>query len=315
MESLNEVMNLDLPKVDECKNSDNPQCNKMHNDLRAKFNPENKDPLKESLDIKTTSFYNKETDPLLFNQLIELNNLIKDSISKENSYIKFKKVNYENYGKILNFANTEAITLLIGFLNNYKSVYQYINILISYDKKIDLLRFIETNMMMLNDLLNLYTSFLKYTTKYFLDMLSFLGKRTYNSTKLTEKFAFVMDIALDKSNQGQFNQFEYGLVNICFKCLFNYNLIKRFIRSIKADIKSIDVSEAPRYNIEYYYSEFLEKLNSYGSKEEAIPYINYLNGRNKTYQVNFLNIFVDTSLKNIDIYLKNLYNEKTLKLS
>jgi hypothetical protein len=28
-----------------------------------------------------------------------------------------------------------------------------------------------------------------------------------------------------------------------------------------------------------------------------------------------LNIFVDTSLKNIDIYLKNLYNEKTLKLS
>ena len=66
------------------------------------------------------------------------------------------------------------------------------------------------------------------------------------------------------------------------------------------------INNIKKYDIEYYYTEYFEKLNLYGTSNESYTYANYLKSKSPSYDVTFLNIYVDTSIKNIKIFIEDL---------
>ena len=285
------------------------ECNKMHTEIRSQFDGKNDVPLKELYDIRTTHYYSLEIDEIIYKMFKESKDKLILIFNKGEHLGKYNSIDFINYGKILNFCNTQCLNLLLGFFQNYKSKLQYFDILINYSEKDFLLNWLNINYKMLENVIYLYMNFLKLVSKYFINMLNFVGKRNLDTYSFQEKFQYIMKIALNKSNEAQFNQYEYGMVNVAFKCIFNYSLVYNFLHSIKVDIINIKNNNKNKYDIDYYYSEFLEKLNLYGTLNEGSPYINFLLSKNPLFDVTFLNIYVDKSLKNIKIYMDSLMSK------
>ena len=299
---------LDQTNFDECSEG-GTNCNKMHTDLRSKFDGNNDTPLKDIkdvYDIKTTHYYGDPIDENLYKMFLKLKNDLISKSKQSDHNEKYNSIDFDNLGKVLNFCNTQCISLLLGYFQNYKSKLQYFDILINFSQKDLLLNWLDVNFNMLFNVIYLYSNFFKLVSKYFINMLNFVGKRNLDTYSFQEKFKYIMKIALNKKNALQLNQYEYGMVNVAFKCIYNHSLIHNFLNSMNDDIFNIKKYNKNKYDIEYYYSQFLEKLNLYGTLDEGIPYKDLILSKGSSYDVTFLNIYVDKSLKNIKIYMDSL---------